>query len=215
MRVKICGITNRGDAEAAVAAGADALGFILYEKSKRYIPMEKALEIVEELPPFVQAVAVTVNAMREFTNLGWRKQLKRFGAAQLHGEETAVHVRAVGKYLPVIKALAADRAAAVTLDDYPVAAFLLDSPSKERGGSGRVFDWDLAVAFKKRTAKPLILSGGLSPENVGAALTLFRPWGVDVATGVEARPGEKDHEKLRRFISAVREAEGQGIAATQ
>ena len=92
MRVKICGITNREDAEAAVAAGADALGFILYEKSKRFISMEDAIRIVEALPPFVQTVAVTVNAVKEFTNLGWRKQLKNFGLAQLHGEETPIHV---------------------------------------------------------------------------------------------------------------------------
>src|SRR5471032_2777737 len=131
LRIKICGITNREDAEAAVAAGADALGFILYEKSSRFITMEKAVEIVEGLPPFVQAVAVTVNASREITNLGWRKQLKRFGAAQLHGEESATHARAVGKYLPVIKAFAADRAAGVALEDYRVSAFLLDTPSKE------------------------------------------------------------------------------------
>jgi phosphoribosylanthranilate isomerase len=200
MRVKICGITNRDDADAAVAAGADALGFILYEKSKRYVPIGKALEIVEGLPPFVQAVAVTVNATREFTNLGWRKQLKRFGAAQLHGEESPVHVRAVGKYLPVIKVFAADRAAAIDPGHYPVSAFLLDTPSKEHGGSGRVFDWDLAVEFKKRTAKPLILSGGLNPENVAEAIKKVHPYAVDVSSGVEASPGKKDHAKLRDFI---------------
>src|SRR5277367_4302663 len=103
VRVKICGITNREDAEAAVAAGADALGFILCESSKRFIAIEDAIRIVNQLPPFVQTVAVTVNAVREFTNLGWRKQLKNFGATQLHGEESPAHVRAVGKYLPVIK----------------------------------------------------------------------------------------------------------------
>src|SRR5271170_4070770 len=108
MRIKICGITNLEDAEAAVEAGADALGFILVEKSKRFIPIERAIEIMEELPPFVQTVAVTVNATKEFSNLGWRKQLKRFGAVQLHGSESPVHVRAVGKYLPVIKVLPAD-----------------------------------------------------------------------------------------------------------
>jgi len=200
MRVKICGITNRADAEAAVSAGADALGFILYEKSKRFIPMERALGIVEELPPFVQAVAVTVNAVREFTNLGWRKQLKRFGAAQLHGEESAVHVRAVGKYLPVIKVFAADRAAGMEPGDYRVSAFLLDTPSKEHGGTGRVFDWELAVAFKKRTSKPLILSGGLNPENVAEAMEKVHPYAVDASSGLEASPGKKDHAKLRDFI---------------
>ena len=103
MRVKICGITNLPDAEAAVAGGADALGFILYEKSKRFISIEDAIRIVEQLPPFVTTVAVTVNAVKEFTDLGWRKKLKNFNVAQLHGEESPGHVRAVGKYLPVIK----------------------------------------------------------------------------------------------------------------
>ena len=110
VRVKICGITNREDAEAAVAAGADALGFILYPKSKRFISIEDAIRIVEGLPPFVQTVAVTVNAVKEFTNLGWRKQLKNFGIAQLHGQESPAHVKAVSKYLPVIKVFPADRA---------------------------------------------------------------------------------------------------------
>src|ERR1700761_7154100 len=113
-RVKICGITNFEDAEAAVDAGADALGFILFEGSKRYIPIEAAIRIVEKLPPFVQTVAVTVNAVKEFTNLGWRKQLKNFGVAQLHGEESPQHVKAVSKYLPVIKVFPADKAQTIT-----------------------------------------------------------------------------------------------------
>jgi phosphoribosylanthranilate isomerase len=200
MRVKICGITNLEDAEAAMAAGADALGFILYEKSRRFIAIEKAMEIVEALPPFVQTVAVTVDATREFSNLGWRKQLKHFNVAQLHGHESPVHCRAVGKYLPVIKALPADQSLAIPPENYPVAAFLLDTPSTEHGGTGRVFDWDLAVAFMKRTKKPVILSGGLNPENVARALEAVHPYGVDVSSGVESSPGRKDHAKLRDFI---------------
>jgi phosphoribosylanthranilate isomerase len=200
MRVKICGITNLEDAEAAIAAGADALGFILFEKSKRFIPIDKAISIVELLPPFVQTVAVTVNATKEFTNLGWRKQLKNFGIAQLHGEETPVHVKAVSKYLPVIKVFPADLARTVTPGQYEVSAFMLDTPAAERGGTGRVFDWNLAVEFMKRTTKPLVLSGGLNPENVAKAIETVHPYGVDVASGVEASPGRKDHAKLRDFI---------------
>jgi phosphoribosylanthranilate isomerase len=200
MRVKICGITNREDAHAAVKAGADALGFILYEKSKRFIAIEDAIRIVETLPPFVRAVAVTVNAMKEFTNLGWRKQLKTFGVAQLHGEESPVHVRAVEKYLPVIKVFAADLARTITPGQYEVAAFMLDTPSNERGGTGQAFDWNLAVEFKKRITKPLVLSGGLNPENVVKAIETVQPYAVDVSSGVEASPGRKDHAKLRDFI---------------
>jgi phosphoribosylanthranilate isomerase len=268
-RVKICGITNREDAFAALDAGADALGFILYDKSKRFIRIEDAIRIVEGLPPFVQTVAVTVNAMREFTNLGWRKQLKNFNVAQLHGQESPTHVKAVGKYLPVIKVFPAEPVVATPSNTTPiaehakrsvekvahkqeelkaalgrepsldevtremglpeedpvhpmvqlmqeprseerfrpadyeslVAAFMLDTPSKEHGGTGRVFDWALAVDFKQRIAgKPLILSGGLNPENVAKAIEVVQPYAVDVSSGVEASPGRKDHAKLREFI---------------
>ena len=200
MRIKICGITNLDDAKAAVDAGADALGFILYPASKRFIPIEDAIRIVEALPPFVQTVAVTVNANKEFSNLGWRKQLKHFGIAQLHGQESPVHVKAVGKYLPVIKVFPADRAAEIDPAAYAVSAFMLDTPSADHGGTGQIFDWSLAVEFKKRTAKPLILSGGLTPENVAKAIETVHPYAVDVSSGVEVSPGKKDHAKLRDFI---------------
>lgn len=188
------------DAEASIAAGADALGFILYAPSKRFIPMEDAIRIVKALPPFVQAVAVTVNASKEFTNLGWRKQLKNFGVAQLHGQESPVHAKAVSKYLPVIKVFPADQAATMTPENYAVSAFMLDTPSKDHGGTGQVFDWSLAVEFKKRTTKPVILSGGLNPENVAKAIETVQPYAVDVSSGVEVSPGKKDHAKLRDFI---------------
>src|SRR5471030_3273463 len=200
VRIKICGITNLEDAEAAVAAGADALGFILFEKSKRFIAIADAIRIVEVLPPFVQTVAVTVNATKEFTNLGWRKQLKNFGIAQLHGEETPVHVKAVSKYLPVIKVFPADLARTITPGHYEVSAFMLDTPSESHGGTGRVYDWNLAVEFQKRITKPLILSGGLNPENVAKAIETVHPYAVDVSSGVEASPGRKDHARLRDFI---------------
>jgi phosphoribosylanthranilate isomerase len=267
MRIKICGITNLDDAKAAVDAGADALGFILYPASKRFIPIERAIEIAEELPPFVQTVAVTVNANKEFSNLGWRKQLKHFGLAQLHGQESPAHVRAVGKYLPVIKVFPAQPGLVIASNAVPVpehmietmhkvkaiqaqlgkelgreptleemsaktglpeeriravlrmasytqietgqrpeeyeslvSAFMLDTPSTDHGGTGRVFDWSLAVEFKRRTKKPLILSGGLNSENVAKAIETVQPYAVDVNSGVESSPGQKDHAKLRELI---------------
>ena len=206
LRVKICGLTNLDDALAATEAGADALGFILYEKSPRFLPMEKALGILAALPPFITAVAVTVNATAAFTNLGWRKQLKHFGAAQLHGSESPAHCRAVAKYLPVIKALPADRASKMNPQDYPVSAFLLDTPSPEHGGTGRSFDWNLALEFKKKILRPLILSGGLTPENVAEAIAKVQPYAVDVSSGVESAPGKKDHAKLRDFIQACKKS---------
>jgi len=199
LRVKICGITNQDDAHAAVDAGADALGFILYEKSKRFITIENAIRIIETLPPFVQTVAVTVNAMREFTNLGWRKQLKTFNLTQLHGQESSVHARAVTKYLPVIKVFAADQARPSEYETL-ASAFLLDTPSKDHGGTGMAFDWNLALEFKKKTRKPLVLSGGLNPGNVAKAVEMVHPYAVDVSSGVETSPGKKDHAKLRDFI---------------
>ena len=205
-RIKICGITNLEDALAAIEAGADALGFIFYEKSKRFITMERALTILPALPPFVTTIAVTVNATPEFTNLGWRKQLKHFGAAQLHGQETPTHCRAVGKYLPVIKALPADRAVDMKPQDYPVSAFLLDTPSPEHGGTGRTFDWKQAVEFKGKISRPLILSGGLTPENVAEAIATVQPYAVDVSSGVESSPGKKDHAKLRDFLQACQKS---------
>ena len=200
MRVKICGMTNLQDAEAAIAAGADALGFILYEKSKRFISIDEAIKIVEQLPPFVQSVAVTVNAVKEFTNLGWRKQLKTFNLAQLHGEESPGHVKAVGKYLPVIKVFPADKSRLIAPAHYEVSAFLLDTPSQAFGGTGKIFDWDYALEFKTKTTKPLILSGGLNLENVAKAIEKVHPYAVDVVTGVEVSPGRKDHAKMRDFI---------------
>jgi phosphoribosylanthranilate isomerase len=149
----------------------------------------------------VTTVAVTVNAVKEFTNLGWRKQLKNFGVAQLHGEESPAHVKAVSKYLPVIKVFPADLAQKISPADYAVSAFMLDTPAAERGGTGRVFDWSLATEFKARIGgKPLVLSGGLTPENVAKAIEAVHPYAVDVASGVEASPGRKDHAKLRDFI---------------
>src|SRR6202012_867404 len=162
MRVKICGTTSLADAEAAIAAGADALGFILYEKSKRFIPIEEGIKIFEQLSPFVTTCALTVNAVKQFTDLGWRKQLKNFNVAQLHGEESPQHVKAVSKYLPVIKVFPADVARSITPGNYEVSAFMLDPPSAEHGGTGRVFDWTLATEFKKRiVGKPLVLAGVL------------------------------------------------------
>ncbi len=106
----------------------------------------------------------------------------------------------MGKYLPVTKVFPADKAANIQPDDYAVAAFMLDTPSPEHGGTGRTFDWKLALEFKQRTRRPLILSGGLNPDNVAEAIESVHPYAVDVSSGVELSPGKKDHAKLREFI---------------
>lgn len=198
VRVKICGITNEVDALAAVDAGADALGFILYPKSPRYIEPEKAWDFACDLPPYVQRVAVTVNLDAEdILNI---EQNAFFDAWQLHGEEPpevceALDPRCLIKalHLPLTKHHA-------DVEEYLVNAFLLDTPSKNFGGTGKTFDWNLALEFKKRYALPLVLSGGMNLKNVEEAIRVVQPYAIDVSSGVELKPGKKDHAKLKDFI---------------
>lgn len=202
-RVKICGITNLADAMAAVDAGADALGFVLAEEAKarkRYISLDDAIEIIEQLPPFVTTVAVTVNE-----SIGKLVQyMTYFDLVQLHGEEPPGH-------LPMghlaIKAFRVGPDFKIgEMEDHQVRAWLLDAfVPDQRGGTGTVCDWEVAE-MAASLSRPLILAGGLTPENVGEAIYRVHPFGVDVSGGVEAEPGKKDHERIRQFIDNVREA---------
>jgi phosphoribosylanthranilate isomerase len=204
VRVKICGITSAADALAAAEAGADALGFILYPKSKRHVAPEKVRALVEELPPYVQRVAVTVNAAPE--EIAAMEKLAVFDVWQLHGDETPESVRSL-RPRRLVKALHLPlQAGHPRAEAYAVDALLLDTPSPEYGGTGKTFDWKLAAEFRAQAPKPLILSGGLTPENVAEAIGLVQPYAVDVSSGVEANgaPGKKDHAKLRDFIQACK-----------
>lgn len=198
VRVKICGITNEEDALAAIDAGADALGFILYNKSPRYIKPSEAWEFACDLPPLIQRIGVTVGLDAE--DIVELEQEALFDAWQLHGNEgpevcDALDPRCLIKalHLPLSKHHA-------DVEDYLVNAFLLDTPSKEYGGTGKTFDWNLALEFKKNYPMPLILSGGLTLSNVEKAIHTVKPYAVDVSSGVEMKPGKKDHAKLRDFI---------------
>jgi phosphoribosylanthranilate isomerase len=196
-RVKICGITNLEDALASVEAGADALGFVLAEEGKarkRYISLHDAIDIIEQLPPFVTTVAVTVNAPIEKLV----QYLTFFDMVQLHGDEPPHHVP-VGHL--AIKAFRAGPDFKVTdMEDHVVRAWLLDAyVPDQRGGTGTVCDWDVAQ-MAASLSRPLILAGGLTPDNVGEAVFRVKPFGVDVSGGVEAEPGKKDHELIRQFI---------------
>jgi len=202
VRVKICGITRLEDALAAAALGADALGFNFWPGSKRHVDPERAQEIIGRLPPFVTPVGVFVN--QEPTEVLHLCALSRVTALQLHGDEEPRDC--AGHVMPVIKAFRI--AGPADLEPIPryhrATAVLLDSRSDDFGGSGQTFDW--ALARQAAGGKPILLAGGLVPENVAAAVRAVRPWAVDVASGVESSPGVKDHEKLARFIRAAKEA---------
>ncbi len=202
-RVKICGITSRGDAEGAVEAGADALGFVFVSGTPRYVHPDRAASIIASLPPLVVAVGVFVDQpLEEVLAIAGACHL---GAVQLHGAEPAAYARRLP--VRVIKAVRVREAESLdVLAGYPAQAFLLDSFVAGRaGGTGIPFPWTLAQAAKRHGR--IILSGGLRPETVAEAVRTVRPYGVDVSSGVERCPGEKDPEKVREFIAAVRHAD--------
>ncbi len=201
-RVKICGITNLEDALFAAEAGADALGFVFYAQSPRCITPDRTREIILHLPPFLTKVGVFVND--ELDRVGEIMAHCHLDYAQLHGDETPEQVAALAPR--AIKAVRVRSAADVErLSAYQAAAYLLDAyhPTKP-GGTGETWDWELAVAAKPYG--PIILAGGLTPENVGDAIERVHPYAVDVSSGVEAAPGIKDHQKVQCFITAAKGA---------
>jgi phosphoribosylanthranilate isomerase len=203
--VKICGITNLADAQAAVKAGADFLGFIFYAKSPRYVTPQQAKRIISRLPRRVLKVGVFVNEAPARV----RSAVASCGCdmVQLHGDEPPAVVRGFAEF-PIIKAVRVKSAASLKdLSKYDVDFFLFDAfSSKERGGTGKVFDWKLLKRIEKLKT-PYFISGGLTPGNVGEVLKKARPFGVDVSSGVERCPGRKDVRKLRAFVKAVRFSE--------
>jgi len=202
VRVKICGITTLDDARCAVSAGADALGFVFHPQSPRYISPEAAAKISALLPPFVTTVGLFVNVQRNEI----QRTMKTAGlqVVQLHGDESPDECVIPG--YPVIKAIRVKDAGSLTdIDRYDVAGLLLDAWNDSHyGGTGETFDWQLA---KRLTAGlPVVLAGGLTPDNVAAAVTTVHPYAVDVSSGVECSPGSKDHNKIYQFIQHVRQA---------
>ncbi len=214
IRIKMCGITRLADAMAAVAAGVDALGFIFYEKSPRYIGPEAARLIIEQLPPFVDAVGVFVDKKnREVDEI---VQYCRLGYVQLHGEESPKYCEHLVRFASPCQVIKAFRVGSHTsADEFAayaphVKGFLLDTFQPDRvGGTGASFDWSMVTALNLR--KPFILAGGLDVDNIAEAIRTVQPYGVDVNSGVEQRPGIKDHRLIREFVSAVRSFDGQGI----
>jgi len=201
-KIKICGITNLEDALFSAECGANALGFV-FAKSPRQVKPEQVRKIIEKLPPFVQKVGVFVNEMPSLIS----RIVKETGltAVQLHGEEIP-HFCTSLLPLTVIKGIRVRGESDIKiLQAYAgVSAFLLDSFMEgKKGGTGKILDWELALAAKKH-GKPVILSGGLTPLNILRALKKVSPYGVDVSSGVESKPGKKDKKKIKDFIQKVR-----------
>ncbi len=196
MLVKICGITRAEDADAAVALGAQAIGFLFWPESPRFVEPERAREIAHRLPPFVMSVGVFVNQTSE--HVSSVASLVGLKAVQLHGDETPQFAAALA--VPAIKALTLD----APLDVWPMdTMILLDAHDPQRrGGTGQTIDWSAAAEVASR--RRMILAGGLTPENVGEAVARVRPFGIDVSSGVESAPGVKDHQRLRALFEAVR-----------
>jgi phosphoribosylanthranilate isomerase len=199
--IKICGITNLNDAHAAVAAGADALGFNFYKLSPRYIAPESAREIINTLPTSILTVGVFVNesspdAVRNIANQAGVK------AVQLHGDESPDYCRALNS---VIKTFSVSNNFDLKqLESYEVDAIMLDTKhDRLRGGTGRVFDWTIAQQVSQLVPK-LYLAGGLSPENVSEAIEMVQPYAVDACSSLEDKPGIKNHVRMRVFVNKVR-----------
>ena len=200
-RIKICGMTNRDDALAAAALGADAVGFVFAPSPRRIEPRE-ARAIVAGLPPFVTPVAVFVDAPLDAITEAM--EISGCRVAQLHGSEPPALIEQL--CWPAVKALRVRAGEDLdAISDYAgAAAILLDAYVEgKQGGAGETFEWGLA-AEAQRFKRPIILAGGLEADNVAAAIARVRPFAVDVSSGVEARPGEKDHDRMARFVEAVR-----------
>ena len=201
VQVKICGITSIADALTAAQAGADMIGLMFYEKSSRHIAPGLAAQIARSLPPFVVRVGVFVNPTEN-------EVLRAIGECgvsllQFHGDETPEFCTGFG--MMSMKAFRIrDETSLAPMPVFPTDAYLLDAYSASGlGGTGEKFNWDLAVAAK-RFGKPVFLAGGLTPDNVAAAVRQVRPFGVDVSSGVESTPGCKDAAKVRAFIAAAK-----------
>ena len=201
--VKICGVTSVDDAQAAVAAGADAVGLMFFEGSPRHVSLAEAKVIVESFPPSVVRVGVFVNADASLVN---RAVLEcTLNVLQFHGEESPEFCSQFG--VMTLKAIRVrDESSLAEMERFGTDGFLLDAFSKEaRGGTGESFNWELARRATE-CGKPIFLAGGLTAENVAEAVRVVEPFAVDVSSGVESAPGIKDAEKMRAFVAAAKGA---------
>lgn len=213
-RIKICGLTREQDVAAAVSAGADAIGFVFYAKSPRFVSPQRAAQLIATLPPFVTAVGLFVNATAD--EVAATVDVAPLSLLQFHGDESVLQCNEAAKRVnrPFLRAM---RVGAATVasdlieynrtyrsDGRLFAGLLLDTLVDGYGGSGKVFDWSL---IPKELAPQVVLSGGLSVQNVTDAVVRVRPFAVDISSGVEQEKGVKDPAKIRAFIEAVRQAD--------
>ncbi len=207
VRIKICGITNPEDALFATDLGVDALGFVFYSKSPRYIEPKEAHKIIQLLPPFLTKVGVFVNETTARVNE--IIELTGIDIVQLHGQEPPEYCQKLER--KVIKAFRiASNFNLEQVGAYKVDAYLLDTYVKGiYGGTGESFDWEIAKRAKRYGR--IILAGGLNPENIEAAIQQVRPYAVDISSGVEIRPGKKDRRKLEQLVLQVRNFTGSRV----
>ena len=201
VRIKICGMTNTEDAVAAAELGADAVGFV-FAPSPRQVSAEKAREIIMALPPFIKTVGVFVDEDPEkVTSVA---AFCHLDLLQFHGEESAAYCRRFGqRVIKAVRVQHQDRLEGCSEYSGVVAALLLDTYVPDRyGGTGLTFGWNLALEAKEYA--PIILAGGLNPDNVADAISAVKPYAVDASSGLEKEPGVKDHEKMALFIQTVR-----------
>ncbi len=201
-KLKICGITNKVDALVAMELGVDMLGFVFYKKSKRYLTPAMAEDIINELPPKIAKVGVFLGEKKE--DVIKIAEDVFLDTLQFHGDETPEYCSFFMPKYKVIKAFRVkDRGSLKQVNDYNTNYYLFDTYADESaGGTGTAFDWSILKDFK--ILKPIILSGGLEPDNVGRAIKELVPFAVDVSSGVESAPGKKDHAKVRAFIAAAK-----------
>ena len=202
-RIKICGLTREGDVDAAVAAGADAIGFVLYPRSPRAVSAARAGELARRLPPFVMPVLLFVNASPAEIEAGF--EAVPGALPQFHGDEQPAACRAPGRpYLRAVRMGPGTDLLDWAASFQDAQALLLDAHVEGYGGGGKTFDWSAVPAS---VPVPVVLSGGLNPANVTDGIARLRPWAVDVSSGVESAKGVKDAGLMRRFCEAVRQAD--------
>jgi phosphoribosylanthranilate isomerase len=203
MRIKICGITNLDDAMAVVDYGADALGFVFFEQSPRFVTHKKAATIIKKLPPCITTVGVFVNQDPE--QIVKTVSMTGIDVVQLHGNESPEGFASSRRIIKAIRVKSLESLDPLIHFKDWVSAFLLDTYTPDIfGGTGQIFNWDIAVEAKQFGR--IILAGGLTPDNIAEAVRWVRPYGIDVSSGVESDKGKKDYKKLKLFIERARGA---------